>query len=126
MAFLTGLFKPFAYATLPIFVLKSVAAASPTARYYIRIGMYIGSLTFIATWGASVAAIMSTFGRRYDVNIVIARSFYALASTVMNIEVEVEGGEHLLSTHPAVLMVNHQTFLDILIVGRYLISFGVL
>jgi len=52
------------------------------------------------------------------VNIVIARCFYFLASKVMDIQVEIEGQEHLVAERPSILMINHQSFLDILIVGR--------
>ncbi|KAF9035042.1 acyltransferase-domain-containing protein [Hymenopellis radicata] len=118
MSFLTCLIKPLAYVSLPLVLMQSVAASSPTGRYYVRMTMYVGTLTFIATWGAAIAACMSIVGHRYDVNFVIARSFYYLASTVMNIKVEVEGTENLPSGSPAVLMVNHQSVLDILIVGK--------
>lgn len=74
-------------------------------------------MTAVATFGIVVAATMSATGYRYDVNWVIARTFYALAGTVLNIKVEVEGEEHLL-TKPAVLLSNHQSMLDILFVGR--------
>jgi len=74
-------------------------------------------MTAIATMGIVVAATMSLVGRRYDVNWVIARSFYALAGNVLDIRVEVEGEEHL-STKPAILLSNHQSMLDILFVGR--------
>ncbi|KAK0230266.1 hypothetical protein IW262DRAFT_1337312 [Armillaria fumosa] len=118
MAFLAAFIKPLAYISLPVVILRSVAAASPTGRYYVRLGMYIGTLTFIATWGAAVAAGMSLVNMRYDVNIVIARCFYVLASKVMDIQVEIEGQEHLVAERPSILMINHQSFLDILIVGR--------
>lgn len=74
-------------------------------------------MTAIATMGIVVAAAMSLVGRRYDVNWVIARSFYTLAGNVLDIRVEVEGEEHLL-TKPAILLSNHQSMLDILFVGR--------
>lgn len=118
MAFLAAFIKPLAYISLPFVILRSVAAASPTGRYYVRLGMYIGTLTFIATWGAAIAAGMSLVNMRYDVNIVIARCFYFLASKVMDIQVEIEGQEHLVAERPSILMINHQSFLDILIVGR--------
>ncbi|KAK0447790.1 hypothetical protein EV421DRAFT_1788206 [Armillaria borealis] len=104
MAFLAAFIKPLAYISLPVVILRSVAAASPTGRYYVRLGMYIGTLTFIATWGAAIAAGMSLVNMRYDVNIVIARCFYVLASKVMDIQ-----------NVPSILMINHQSFLDILI-----------
>jgi len=60
---------------------------------------------------------MSLVGRRYDVNFVVARMFYIVASRLLGVEVEVEGEEHM-DEKPAVLMANHQSELDILIIGR--------
>jgi lysophosphatidate acyltransferase len=91
--------------------------SSPKGRYYCRLGLYLGCLTAIATWGAVVAAAMSIVGRRFDVNFVIARAFHALASRVLGIKIEVEGEEYL-ETRPAVFMSNHQSMLDILFVAR--------
>ncbi|KAK7470130.1 1-acylglycerol-3-phosphate O-acyltransferase [Stygiomarasmius scandens] len=117
MSFLTSLFKPLAYISLPILLVRSVAGSSPVGRYYVRLGMYLTCLTAVASWGAIVAAAMTIVGKRYDVNWVIARTFYHVASRVMDIEVEVEGEEHM-QTKPAIFLCNHQSFLDILFVAR--------
>ncbi|KAE9407233.1 1-acyl-sn-glycerol-3-phosphate-acyltransferase [Gymnopus androsaceus JB14] len=117
MAFLLSIFKPIAYFSLPVILIRTVAASSPIGLYYVRRGLYLGCMTAIATMGIVVAATMSLVGRRYDVNWVIARSFYTLAGNVLDIQVEVEGEEHL-GTKPAILLSNHQSMLDILFVGR--------
>ncbi|KAG5648718.1 hypothetical protein DXG03_000065 [Asterophora parasitica] len=117
MALLVSFLKPLAYLSLPVIILRSIAATSPTGRYYVRQGVYVGTLMTVAACSAIVAAGMSVVGRRFDVNYVVARTFYALARNVLQVEVEVEGEEHL-DTRPAVLMANHQTMLDILVVGR--------
>jgi len=117
MSFLLSLIRPIAYISLPIILVRSVVSSSPLGQYYFRRGLYLGCMTAIATWGIVVAATMSAVGRRYDVNWVIARTFYALAGTVLDIQVEVEGEEHV-STSPAVILTNHQSMLDILFVGR--------
>ena len=65
-----------------------------------------------------VAVGMSLAGRRFDINWVVARSFYFLASRLLDIKFVVEGGEHL-ETRPAILVGNHQSVLDILYLGRF-------
>ena len=65
-----------------------------------------------------VAAGMSLAGHRFDINWVVARSFYTLAGKLLDIKFVVEGEEHL-DTKPAVLVGNHQSGLDILFLGRY-------
>ncbi|KAJ3736166.1 hypothetical protein DFJ43DRAFT_990141 [Lentinula guzmanii] len=117
MSFLLSIFKPIAYISLPVILVRTAVSSSPMGLYYFRRGLYLGCMTAIATWGIVVAATMSATGYRYDVNWVIARAFYAVAGTVMGIKVEVEGEEHML-TKPAVLLSNHQSMLDILFVGR--------
>lgn len=71
----------------------------------------------VSTWGVAVAVGMTLVGRRNDVNYVVARAFYALASYALDIKVVVEGEEHL-QTRPAVMVSNHQSMLDILCLGR--------
>ncbi|RDB19936.1 putative 1-acyl-sn-glycerol-3-phosphate acyltransferase [Hypsizygus marmoreus] len=117
MAFLVSVVKPLAYLSLPVILLRSVASASPLGRYYVRQGVYLGTLMTVAACSAVVAAGMSVVGRQYDVNHFVARTFYFLANHALGVAVEVEGEEYL-DARPAVLMVNHQTMLDILVVGR--------
>jgi len=117
MSLLISVFKPLAYVSLPVILLRSIAARSPVGRYYVRVGMYVGTLTMVAACSAVIAAGMSVIGQRFDVNFVVARTFYALTKKALNIEVEVEGEENL-DTRPAVLMANHQSMLDVLVVGR--------
>ncbi|KAK2465921.1 hypothetical protein APHAL10511_001562 [Amanita phalloides] len=119
MSLLVALLRPLAYISLPLFILRSVAtSSSPIGRYYARAALYISTLMSVATCSTAVAAGMVMIGRRYDTNFVVARTFYAICKRVMNIHVDVEGEEYLSSTRPAVYMMNHQSMLDILIVGR--------
>ncbi|KAL5530339.1 SLC1 [Sanghuangporus sanghuang] len=114
---LLSLVKPLAYLSVPIFLLRTASNTSPLARYYVRLGIYLSTVGVCSLWGVFVSIGLSLIGRRYDINWVIARSFYNLASRFLGITVEVEGEEHL-STRPVVLIMNHQSMLDILILGR--------
>lgn len=120
MSFLTGLIKPLAYVSLPFIILRSIAESSPFARYYIRVVLYYSTLGLASAWGMIVAVGMSLAGRRFDINWVVARSFYIMASRVLDIKFIVEGEEHL-DTKPAILIGNHQSVLDILYLGRFVI-----
>jgi len=55
-------------------------------------------------------------GRRYDVNYVVARTFYAIFSRLAGLRIVVEGEEHL-QTRPCVFIGNHQSMVDILCLG---------
>lgn len=119
MASLFNLLRPVAYASLPLIALQY----SPHGRYYTRNVIYVGALGFVATLSAFLAAGLSLANRRFDVNYVVARTFYAVAGTLVGWRVEVEGEEWLEDTkdgggRPAVLMCNHQSMIDILPLAR--------
>ncbi|KAG6867479.1 hypothetical protein C0993_002302 [Termitomyces sp. T159_Od127] len=118
MALLVSIFKPLVYISLPVLLLQSIAATSRTGRYYARQTLYVGTMVTVAACSIVFAAGLTVVGRKFDVNYVVAKTFYLLARNVLGIRVEVEGQEHLDSARPAVLMANHQSMLDVLVVGR--------
>ncbi|KAJ7118538.1 hypothetical protein C8R43DRAFT_1035968 [Mycena crocata] len=119
MAALLSLLKPVAYVSLPLIALQSI----PRGRYYTRTFAYVGAIGFVATIGAFYAAGLSLVGKKFDVNHAVARTFYAVAGTLFGIRVEIEGEEWLQDTkdgggRPAVFMINHQSMLDLIPLGR--------
>lgn len=121
MSLLMLLVKPLAYVSLPVIILHTAAKASPLVRYYVRLGLYLSALGICSAWGAIASIGMTIIGRRFDINWLVARSFYALAGRLLDIRFEVEGEEYL-STRPAILVGNHQSMVDILYLGRYALS----
>ncbi|KDR84083.1 hypothetical protein GALMADRAFT_236727 [Galerina marginata CBS 339.88] len=117
MSFLVAVFKPLAYISLPIILVRQVAVSSSIGRYYARVVVYVGTLMTVASCSIVIAAGMSLIGRSTDVNNIVAKIFYGVISRALDLKVEVEGEENL-RTSPAVLMANHQSMLDVLIVGR--------
>jgi lysophosphatidate acyltransferase len=117
MSFLALAIKPLVYISVPVILLRTVASASSVGRYYAQLTIYLGTLAVVSTWGVFVAVGMTLIGRRHDVNYVVARSFYAIASRLLDIRVEVEGEEYL-QTRPMVMVGNHQSVLDILCLAR--------
>ncbi|KAF8914291.1 hypothetical protein CPB84DRAFT_1758889 [Gymnopilus junonius] len=117
MSFLVSVFKPLAYISLPLILIRQIAVTSTIGRYYARVVVYVGTLMTVASCSIVVAVGMSLIGRSTDVNYFVARIFYAITSRALDLKIEVEGEEHL-DERPAVLMANHQSMLDILVVGR--------
>ncbi|KAF9226725.1 1-acylglycerol-3-phosphate O [Gyrodon lividus] len=117
MSFLALIVKPLVYISLPVLLCRSIANTSPVGRYYWRLSVFLGSLALVSTWGVVLAVGMTLVGRRHDVNYVVARTFYAVASRALDLKVEVEGEEHL-QTRPTVMVGNHQSMLDILYLAR--------
>lgn len=77
-----------------------------------------------------MAASLALVGRQYDVNWVVARSFYLVVRPLLGLEVVVEmegdtgeagaiaAAKLLAEEKPAVLMMNHQSMLDMLLIGK--------
>jgi hypothetical protein len=118
MSFLVSLIKPLVYISVPVFVLRRITSSSPVGRYYLNVGLYIGTLVAVSAWGAVLGIVMLVAGDRLNLGYYVAKSFYAAASRVLDIKVEVEGEEHL-QTRPALLLANHQSMLDVLILTRW-------
>jgi len=100
--------KPLAYFGLPAYLIHRLSQTSPLVRYYVRSIFYVCSLGFYSTLGFCAALPLSLMGRRYDVNYVVARTFYAIFSRLSGIKIVVEGEEHL-QMRPCVFIGNHQT-----------------
>jgi len=118
MAFLLVFLKPLAYVSLPIILLRSLAEVSPTTRYYLRSAAYAGTMATVASCSILIAAVYGALGKRSDAQNAVAQFFYATASRLLNVQVDIVDGAELLDTRPAMLMGNHQSMLDILILGR--------
>lgn len=71
-------------------------------------------------FGLGVALVFWLLGRRGEINSATGRFYYGLASRLLQVEVEFVDAEDeaLLQQHPAVLVANHQSMLDILVLGR--------
>jgi lysophosphatidate acyltransferase len=118
MSYLAGLLRPVAYVSVPLYLLHKASEVHPLAQYYIRLGLYLGTLGLTSCWGMIVAVGMSLAGRQLDVNYVFGRSFYHLTSRVLGITLRVEGEEHIARPGAAVMVGNHQSMLDIIYLGR--------
>jgi len=116
MSFISLIVKPLAYLGLPSYLLLRLSKSSPLTRYYICNFLYICSISFCSSLGFSSAIPLSLMGRRYDVNYVVARTFYAIFSRLAGLRIVVEGEEHL-QTRPCVFIGNHQSMVDILCLG---------
>lgn len=117
MSLLSLILKPLAYLGLPAYILHRLSRTSPLIRYHIHNILFVCSLSFCSTLGFSVALPLSLVGRRYDVNYVVARTFYAIFGRLVGLKIIVEGEEYL-QTRPCVFVGNHQTMLDVLCLGR--------
>lgn len=101
------------------FVLLALASArSQRARYYLNSMLYLFSMGVCSSIGVVCALLLSLLpGKRFNTNYVVARSFLTIAGTLLGYRMTLTGEEHL-RTRPAIIVGNHQSFLDILYLGR--------
>ncbi|KAJ2162177.1 1-acylglycerol-3-phosphate O-acyltransferase [Coemansia sp. RSA 552] len=71
-----------------------------------------------STAGILAAPAMWACGRQASGNWVVARTFYYTTRVVLGISVEIEGEEILHRTRPCVMVGNHQTMFDLIMLGR--------
>jgi len=107
-----ALLRPLAYLSVPYFTLRWVSSQSPTARYYIKIILYVSGIGVASVWGVFVSIWAAVMGRRYDSNYYIGKFFGKFIEPTLGLSYEIEGAEHL-ETRPSVIVGNHQTMLDI-------------
>ncbi|KAJ6608659.1 hypothetical protein B0H10DRAFT_2226605 [Mycena sp. CBHHK59/15] len=93
--------------------------SSSYIRYYMRLSLYLAIMCLCAIVGAPVTAAMAVVGRRFEAGRIVTRSFYHIITLVLGLRIEFEGAEHL-ATQPAVLMLNHQSVLDMWLLGSVL------
>ncbi|KAG9049529.1 1-acylglycerol-3-phosphate O-acyltransferase [Tulasnella sp. UAMH 9824] len=96
---------------------KYFFSKSPVVSYYAQLSTYFVCLLICSVWGIVATPFMLLAGNRYDIQWLVARSFYELASRWLGITMKVEGWEHL-ETRPAIYVGNHQSMVDILFLGR--------
>ncbi|KAJ7672198.1 hypothetical protein DFH06DRAFT_1175610 [Mycena polygramma] len=86
-------------------------------RYCLRIGLYFAVMTLWGIVWAPLSGAVAAVGRRYQVGRLCTRSFSYFIGWLLDLRVEFEGLEHL-ATEPAVFMMNHQSALDVWLIGR--------
>lgn len=102
-------------ATLAVLMTTSY---SQTARYYFNATIYLFSLAVCSILGIIYPIGLTLIGQRFNTNMAVARSFYALAGTLLGIKVTIVEGEEYLNVRPSIIVGNHQSFLDILYLGK--------
>nr|ODO02187.1 lysophosphatidate acyltransferase [Cryptococcus depauperatus CBS 7855] len=124
---LSWLMKPISLASaVALSTLAILSRKHQKARFYWHLLLYISTMGFISAWGVVISLLAAMAGQRLSIQHYVGRSFYYLASPLIGLRFEVEGEEHFdaLMTardgkhQSAVLLGNHQSFLDILYLGR--------
>ncbi|EWC46959.1 hypothetical protein DRE_03721 [Drechslerella stenobrocha 248] len=105
------------YAALTL-VLTLLGTLSGTARFFSRLLMAYIIMAGCAVYGVTASLLLRAFG---DVGIaqwVVARAFSNSMCPVIGVEFEVENENGMWKDRPVVFVGNHQSELDILVLGR--------
>ena len=121
MSFVLLIMKSLAYFGLPSYLLYHVSQSSPLTRYYLCNILYLCTLAFCSSVGFCSALPLYLLDRRYDVNFVFAHTLYAIFSRLSGLRIVVEGKEHL-QERPCVLIGNHQSMVDVFLLGACVTS----
>ena len=65
---------------------------------------------------------LNLIGQRFNANYVTARTFHEVVKRVIDVKFEVEGAGIIDLARPAVLVCNHQSMLDVEMLGAYVPS----
>ncbi|KAJ2786175.1 1-acylglycerol-3-phosphate O-acyltransferase [Coemansia javaensis] len=88
------------------------------ARFVRRLIHFALCVAVASTVGIVTGPVLWACGRQASTNWVAGRTFYYLARVTLGVVVEIEGEEILQRARPCVLAGNHQTMLDLIVLGR--------
>ncbi|KAM0800992.1 1-acyl-sn-glycerol-3-phosphate-acyltransferase-like protein [Usnea florida] len=89
----------------------------PTASFYARLLASYGCLVLCATYGVFASLILRLFGKHRISQWATARAFHYTMALATGIHFEIVDGKEYLGTRPCVLIGNHQSELDVLLLG---------
>ena len=104
-------------ATLTFYTLSFLHINLPHSSFYARILASYGTLLACASYGVITSIILRLLGKQNIAQWVTARAFHYTMYFTTGIRFEIVEGKEYLSTRPAVLIANHQSELDVLMLG---------
>ncbi|KAK7202574.1 putative 1-acylglycerol-3-phosphate acyltransferase [Myxozyma melibiosi] len=87
-------------------------------RFWTRVLVFLVSMSFCASYGVVTSIILSLLGKRSLCQWVAGRAFSTITAPLLGLKFEIENEALLRDTRPAIVVANHQTELDVLILGR--------
>ena len=102
-------------ATLTFFTLSLFSI--PTASFYARILASYGTLILCASYGVLASLALRLVGKQNIAQWATARCFHYTMALTTGVRFEIVEGAEYLNTRPCVLIGNHQSELDVLLLG---------
>lgn len=111
---------PYYLAALPIiyFVLPSVLAVLPQKpQFLLKCIVVLLATLAMSVAGCFISIICAILDKRYAINYIVSRLFSHLAAKPCGVTYRIVGEEHL-ETYPAIVVCNHQSSMDMMVLGR--------
>jgi lysophosphatidate acyltransferase len=87
-------------------------------RFYSRAIASYMSLLLCASYGICASIVLRIIGRQSLAQWTTARSFALITTPLVNWQWDIEGVEILSKNRPAVFIANHQSEMDVLVLGK--------
>ncbi|GMM32892.1 1-acylglycerol-3-phosphate O-acyltransferase [Saccharomycopsis crataegensis] len=89
-----------------------------TSKFYLKTFVAVNVFFGCAIYGVVASIVLTLIGKQHLCQWATARAFYGSFSRILGIKIEVLNEERLVNNLPGILIGNHQSTLDILILGR--------
>ncbi|VEU23586.1 DEKNAAC104675 [Brettanomyces naardenensis] len=113
----TSSFPYIASAVLGFMIMSFTGRLGKAIKFYTKGILALNIMIFSATYGVFCSIVLSICGKRDYSQYSVARLYYTLLSFFLRLRIEVDRPE-LLSKLPAVLISNHQSEMDVYILGK--------
>ncbi|KAG0084780.1 1-acylglycerol-3-phosphate O-acyltransferase, partial [Podila epicladia] len=111
---------PYYLAALPIIylVLPSVLAVLPQKpQFLLKCIVVLLATLLMSVLGCFISIVCAILDKRYAINYIVSRLFSHLAAKPCGVTYRIVGEEHL-NTYPAIVVCNHQSSMDMMVLGR--------
>lgn len=98
-------------------VLVSMATIFKSLKFYIKLVAYALAICGCAIYGVVALIVLRLLGKPQYAQYTTARAFYYVCSLIFGIKIVVKN-EQYLKLNPAVYISNHQSALDVVVLGR--------
>lgn len=88
-----------------------------TLKFYAKSFVFGLLIVVCALYGVVAGLVLRILGKEEYAQYTVARAFYYLLSRTLGLKITIKN-EHLLQTKPSVVISNHQSALDIFVLGR--------
>ncbi|KAG0028633.1 1-acylglycerol-3-phosphate O-acyltransferase [Podila clonocystis] len=111
---------PYYLAALPIIylVLPSVLAVLPQKpQFLLKCIVVLLATLLMSVAGCFISIVCAILDKRYAINYIVSRLFSHIAAKPCGVTYRIVGEEHL-NTYPAIVVCNHQSSMDMMVLGR--------